>query len=59
MVDNSNRQAGGGIEITPEMLEAGVGELLSFFSEDLSDTPEPIVADIYRAMASLAPRPRS
>ncbi len=47
------------VEITPEMIETGVRKLLGFFSEDVSDTPRPIVADIYRAMASLAPRPPS
>ena len=46
----------GDVDITSEMIEAGVRELLGFFSEDVSDTPGPIVADIYRAMALLAPR---
>ena len=41
------------VEITPEMIEAGMRELLGFFSEDVSDTPRPIVIDIYRAMANL------
>ena len=47
------------VEITPEMIEAGVRKLLGFFSEDVSDTPRPIVADIYRTMVLLAPRPLS
>lgn len=45
------------IEVTPEMIGAGSGELLSFFLEDIFDTPGPIVANIYRAMSRLAPQP--
>ncbi len=45
------------IEITPEMIEAGVGELLDLFPEDAYDTPGITVAEIYRAMAALALRP--
>ena len=50
-----NGQAG--VEVTADMIEAGTGELLGFFLEDIFDTPGPIVADIYRAMLRLAPQP--
>lgn len=46
------------IEITPEMIEAGVGKLLGFYAEDAYDTPQITVAEVYKAMATLAPRPR-
>ena len=55
MVDKSG-QAGAEIEITPEMIDAGVGEFLSTLPEDVYDTPEIIIADIYRCMSKLAPR---
>lgn len=32
-------QIGAGVEITPEMIEAGVTEFLSYDSRDLVDTP--------------------
>ncbi len=50
-----NRQAG--VEVTPEMIEAGVNELLSHDSEDLAHTnPHHTVRWIFEAMAQTAPR---
>ena len=55
---SERRQAGavGEIEITPEMIEAGIQEYLSHDSDDLLHTkPERILSWIYLAMAEVAP----
>ena len=42
------------IEVTPEMIEAGLGELLDFSRE--ADVYEDRVCAIYKAMFSIRPR---
>ena len=52
-------QGGAGVEITPEMIEAGVDEFLSLDSEDLAySSPQDIVRWIFSAMAKAARRGR-
>lgn len=56
MCDTNNRQAGAEIDVSPEMVEAGVGEFLSYDSRDLADTPaREIVKGILRAALESAP----
>ncbi len=43
---------GADVEITPEMIEAGVGELLTFYSDEIFDCAECVVKKVYRAMAT-------
>ena len=49
------RQAGVEIEITPEMIEAGLGAIAEFDSDELSTESETIVRSIFRAMMAVAP----
>lgn len=49
-----DRQAGAEIEVTPEMIEAGVDVALSYDSEELLENITGIVPEIYRAMCSVA-----
>ena len=58
MSDKSTEGQAGAIEITPEMIEAGVGALFDRYSDDVFDDPRTTVGEIYRAMASLAFRSR-
>ena len=45
------------VEITPEMIDAGADELLSFESRDLAGTQaSQVVRQIFEAMAKIAPR---
>ncbi len=45
------------VEITPEMIDAGADELLSFESRDLAETQaSQVVRQIFEAMAKVAPR---
>ncbi len=45
------------IEVTPEMIEAGVDELLSQSKEDLACTdPSDVVRWIFKAMIKAAPK---
>ena len=46
----------GDVKITPEMIEAGMGELLGFYSDDIIDSAEIVVADVYRAMVLAEPQ---
>lgn len=44
------RQAG--VEVTPEMIQAGVDELMSYSEEDMRFTEKAVVVDgIFRAMS--------
>lgn len=47
------------IEITPAMLEAGVGAMLAWYSEDLRSEPGSVVDAVYKAMVLAAPERRS
>jgi hypothetical protein len=44
-----------GIEITPEMIEAGI-DMFVGYSWDLSNPPEEAVCEIFRAMVEASPR---
>ena len=54
-----DRQAGVEIEITPEMIEAGVEKLLGFYSDEIFDSADVVVAEAYKAMALVVPQSRS
>ena len=54
--DSPDSQGQASVQITDEMVEAGVEELLSCSPEDAYDTPKIVVADIFRAMAKAALR---
>jgi len=46
-------QAGAEIEVTPEMIEAGVGVILDYYSEELQDEAPCVVRNVYQAMFSV------
>ena len=52
MPDSQNEE----IEVTPEMIAAGIGELQDRYSEDVFDAPEETVEDIFKAMVVLIPQ---
>ena len=49
------------VEVTSEMIDAGVSAMSGFYSEEFSDDPHRVVVSVYRAMASrhqlLQPQP--
>ena len=49
------RQAGAQVEITPEIIEAGVATMLEYYSDDLQDAAEQVVRDVFSAMISASP----
>lgn len=52
-VEHCERDDPDGVEITPEMIEAGVAELGGFIASDIVDgflNPADVVVAIYRAM---------
>lgn len=45
-----------GVEVNPEMIEAAVDALLSYYSDELQDRAEDVVLDVFRAMAAASTR---
>ncbi len=51
---SQQRQAGatGEVDVTPEMVSAGVAAMLDYYSEDLQEEADRVVRDVFSAMAS-------
>ena len=45
-----------GIEVTPEMIEAGVDALFRYESSEVFESPRGVVSEIYAAIESAGPR---
>lgn len=47
------------IEVTPEMIKAGVGALFDRYEEDVFSDARNVVREVYEAMARMLPAQRS
>ncbi len=55
MSEESSANGQAGVEVTPEMISAGVAAMLEYYSDDLQDVAEHVVRDVFSAMLSASP----